>query len=199
MKLLMPFFFSPGRTKRYQDTQVPNPSCLSPPAVSRTSKLVLLRMGDRKAKGRHSSLQGKFPIQTIIGCAINQKQQPINMSLRHSNSPSIKVMRSTEQRCFFRPTARNWRGLLTRSVGRWDETGQSHTGQGTYMCVNFPSGILTVPIKAFNMVTVFEVRTFSGFYPGEIMREAWTIFMCQGRLCWIICNIKREEMESLTV
>lgn len=94
------FFFSPGRTKRYQDTQVPNPSCLSPPAVSRTSKLVLLRMGDRKAKGRHSSLQGKFPIQTIIGCASNQKQQPINMSLRRSNSPSIKVMRSTEQRCF---------------------------------------------------------------------------------------------------
>jgi hypothetical protein len=38
--------------------------------------------------------------------------------------------------------------------------------------MNFPSGILSELIKAFNMFTVFEVRTLSGFYPKEIISEA---------------------------
>lgn len=77
LKLLMPFF-PQSRAKKHQDT-IKYPILavcllqLGSPKVSRTSKLVLLRVGGRKANGCHLSLQGKFHNQTIIGCASNQE------------------------------------------------------------------------------------------------------------------------------
>lgn len=100
VKLLMPFFFLQAGQK---GTRIPKYTILAvyllqmgSPKVSRTSKLVLLMVGDRKANGRHLSLQGKFQYLNHYRVCQQSKPQLINMSLRHSNSPSIKVMRSTE-------------------------------------------------------------------------------------------------------
>lgn len=88
------------------------------------------------------------------------------MFLRLPNS-SINVIQINERHC-----ALDLLPKTDKDRCKWGEKSQSHTGQGTYTCMNSPSGILSAPIKAFNMFTVFEVRTLSGFYPKEIIREA---------------------------
>lgn len=65
------------------------------------------------------------------------------------------------------------------------------------MCTNLPWGILVVFIIFLNIFIAFEVRTFPGFYPKEIIRESCRIFMCQDVPHSVLCNIKKK-MKLLT-